>query len=77
VRRVDLRRDNARHSPASGKGIPHCIGASMGKLEASQAVEGPVRPRLRLRAGGHCPRAPTSPFADHWSFGLTPPECDR
>jgi cytochrome P450 len=51
--RFDVRRANARHSLAFGKGIHYCIGASLGKLEACLAVEGLVRrwPRLRLQTG--------------------------
>jgi cytochrome P450 len=52
--RFDLRRANARHSLAFGKGIHYCIGASLGKLEACLALEGLVRrwPHLRLAEGG-------------------------
>jgi cytochrome P450 len=48
--RFDLRRENARHSLAFGKGIHYCVGASLGKLEARLALEGLVRrwPALEL-----------------------------
>ena len=37
--RFDMRRDNARHHLAFGKGIHFCIGSALGKLEARLALE--------------------------------------
>lgn len=46
----DMRRENARHHLAFGKGIHFCIGSMLGKLEARLAVEALITefPRLRL-----------------------------
>jgi cytochrome P450 len=48
----DLRRENARHHLAFGKGIHFCLGAALGKLEARLALEALSTrlPRLRLVA---------------------------
>ncbi len=37
--RFDMRRDNARHHLAFGKGIHFCIGSALGKLEARLALD--------------------------------------
>ncbi len=37
--RFDMRRDNARHHLAFGRGIHFCIGSALGKLEARLALE--------------------------------------
>lgn len=48
--RFDMRRDNARHHLAFGKGIHFCLGSALGKLEARLALEalGARFPGLRL-----------------------------
>jgi cytochrome P450 len=38
----DVRRGNAHHCLAFGKGIHYCVGASLGKLEAQLALQGLV-----------------------------------
>ena len=51
--RFDMRRDNARHHLAFGKGIHFCIGSALGKLEARLALEALTRrfPNLHLVPG--------------------------
>ena len=51
--RFDMRRDNARHHLAFGKGIHFCIGSALGKLEARLALEALVArfPSLHLVPG--------------------------
>jgi hypothetical protein len=51
--RFDMRRENARHHLAFGKGIHFCIGSALGKLEARLALEALTTrfPDMRLVPG--------------------------
>jgi cytochrome P450 len=60
----DLRRGNAHHCLAFGKGIHYCVGASLGKLEAQLALQGLFTrwPDLELVPGAQMPFHPNISF---------------
>jgi cytochrome P450 len=62
--RFDVRRENAHHCLAFGKGIHYCVGATLGKLEAQLALQGLVCrwPELELVAGAEMPFHPNISF---------------